>query len=368
MVALDDAEATVEFHPLRVAEVRPETDDGVAITFDLPNHLAERFRWLPGQHVTVRAEIDGDDVRRSYSICAPVDEGRLRVGVKRIHDGVFSGWATTRLQVGDIVDVTPPIGEFFHRPDPSTARWYVAVAAGSGITPVLSIVASTLAAEPASRFTLLYGNRTTRSIMFLDEVEGLKDRYPQRFQLVHVLSREPHDLPLFQGRLDADKLRSLFDTLVPADEVDEWFLCGPWGMVEAARDVLGERGVDPTSIHDELFFDERFVPPPEPSADTEGLSTVRITLDGRTSVVLVDPDGPPILDYARTVRAEAPFACKGGMCATCKAVVTVGEVRMDKNYALTEEERAAGLVLTCQSHPTTDEVAVSYDVHGGIGR
>lgn len=358
----------VTFHPLTVRDVRSETDDSVAITFDVPDHLADDFRWVPGQHVIVRANIGGDDVRRSYSICSPAGSGPLRVGVKRIPGGVFSTWATSDLAPGDVLEVAPPVGEFTHRPEPDEANRYVAIAAGSGITPVLSIVGSTLEQESRSAFTLLYGNRTSRSIMFLDDVEALKNRFPDRFQVVHVLSREPHDVPLFEGRIDADKLGLLLDTLVPGDDVAGWYLCGPFGLVEDARAVLAERGVDPDRIHDELFFDERFEPPPPPEVDAEGMATVRITLDGRTSVVQVDPDGAPILDYARTVRAEVPFACKGGMCATCKAVVLDGEVRMDKNYALTDDERATGLVLTCQSHPVTDEVALSYDVHGGIGR
>lgn len=358
----------VTFHPLTVSDVHPETDDSVAVTFSVPDHLVDEFRWVPGQHVIVRATIGGEDVRRSYSICSPAGSGPLRVGIRRIPGGVFSGYATQELAPGDVLEVAAPVGEFTHRPEPDVAARYVAVVAGSGITPVLSIVSSTLEQEPASEFTLLYGNRTSRSIMFLDEVEALKNRFPDRFQVVHVLSGEPHDVPLFQGRIDADKLDSILDTLVDPEGVAGWYLCGPFGLVEDARKVLAGRGVDEGTIHDELFFDGRFEPPPPPAVDAEGMATVRITLDGRTSEVLVDPDGAPILDYARTVRAEVPFACKGGMCATCKAVVLDGEVRMDKNYALTDEERASGLVLTCQSHPVSDEVAISYDVHGGIGR
>lgn len=359
---------TVTFHPLTVADVHRETADSVAITFSVPDHLAGEFRWVPGQHVVVRANIGGEDVRRSYSICSPAGSGPLRVGVKRIPGGVFSTYATNELSPGDVLEVAPPVGEFTRTPDPARVGRYVAIAAGSGITPVLSIVASTLEQEPGSSFTLLYGNRTSRSIMFLDDVEALKNRFPDRFQVVHVLSQEPHDVPLFEGRIDADKLGLLLDTLVDPSAVDGWYLCGPFGLVEDARTVLAERGVVDDAVHDELFFDERFEPPPPPPVDAEGMAVVRITLDGRTSEVLVDPDGAPILDYARTVRAEVPFACKGGMCATCKAVVTTGEVRMDKNYALTDDERASGLVLTCQSHPVSDEVAISYDVHGGIGR
>ncbi len=357
----------VVFHPIPVAEVREETDDSVSVTFDVPAELAEAFRWVPGQHVVLRAEIGEEDVRRSYSIAAPLG-GPLRVGIKRIDGGLFSSWATERLRAGDVVEVAPPVGEFTHDPDPESAGRYVAIAAGSGITPVLSIISSTLEGEPDSRVALLYGNRTSRSIMFLDDVEALKDRFPDRFQVVHVLSREPNAVPLFEGRIDAEKLESLIDTLVPVEGVTGWFLCGPLGLVEDARAVLEARGVDAATVHDELFFDERFEPPPAPAEDAEGMAEVRITMNGRTSTVLVDPEGPSILDYARTVRPEVPFACKGGMCATCKAFVTVGEVEMEKNYALTDEEEMMGLVLTCQSHPVSEVVDLSYDVHGGMGR
>lgn len=356
--------ARVEFVTLRVAAVRPETDDAVSITFEVPPHRADGFRWIPGQHVTLRARIDGEDVRRSYSICSPTE---LRVGVKRIADGRFSSWAMG-LRPGDVLEVAPPAGDFRHQPMPGAARRYVAIAAGSGITPVLAIVGAVLTGEPASSVTLVYGNRTSRSIMFLEELEALKNLHPERFQLVHVLSREPSELSLFAGRIDGAKLDRLLDTLIDPAGVDAWFVCGPWGLVETVREVLGRRGVAADAIHDELFFDTSFETPPEPPPDATGHAPVRITLDGRTSLVLVDPAGAPILDYARTVRAEVPFACKGGMCATCKAIVVDGEVRMDKNYALTDEELAAGLVLTCQAHPVGDAVHLSYDTHGGIGR
>lgn len=357
---------SLQFHELRVGEISEQTDDSVAITFDVPDDLKHAFGYAPGQHVTVRAMIDGEDVRRSYSICADVASGALRVGIKRIPDGKFSTFATTALAEGDVLEVMPPVGEFTH--DPMAVGRFVAVAAGSGITPVLSMITSSLEAQPEASWTLLYGNRTARSIMFLEELEGLKDRHTTRFQMVNVLSREPNVVPLFEGRLDRSKLDSILRTLVDASLVDGWYLCGPLGMVEDAQAACVSAGVAEDRIHTELFFDERveYVPPAD--AGAEGLSTVTVTLDGRSSVVYVDPDGPSILDYARTVRSEVPFACKGGMCATCKAVVVEGEVRMEKNYALTDEERAAGFVLTCQSHPVSDEVVVSYDTHGGIGR
>ena len=361
---------SVEFHPLAIAEVRPETDESVSITFDVPVELQDSFRHVPGQHLVLRAAIDGDDVRRSYSICSPPGDSILRIGIKRIPDGVFSTYATTSLSSGDIVDVMTPIGDFAAPCDNNEARNYVMVAAGSGITPILSMMTTLLRDEPSSQVTLIYGNRTTQTIMFHEDLEALKNRYPARFQVVHVLSREPHDVPLFQGRIDAEKLQSLSETLIDTAGVNDWYLCGPLDMVEVLSSQLNELGVAPEQVHSELFFDERIDTVPEDRGSTEGLVETRVTLDGRTSIVHVDPDGPPLLDYARSVRAEVPFACKGGMCATCKAVTIEGEVVMTKNYALTADEVEAGYILTCQAHPAdaAGPLAISYDVHGGMGR
>lgn len=350
------------FHPLRVSDVRPETDDAVSITFEVPDDLAAEYRYLPGQHVTLRAVIDGEDVRRSYSICANANDGVLRVGVKRLAGGVFSTYATTALHAGDTVEVMPPVGEFTISPNPANARHYGAVAAGSGITPVLALVATVLEAEPLSRFTLLFGNRAARSIMFLEELEGLKDRYPDRFHLIHVLSRESGAVPLFSGRLDAERLTQLFDLIVDTETVDDWYLCGPFEMVQAARTVLEARDVAATAIHDELFFAgplDAADLPPEPE-DEAGTVTVTFTVDGRSTTTRMRPE-TSILDAALRVRSELPYSCKGGMCASCKARVLEGAVEMDKNYALIEEDLAAGFVLTCQSHPTSDSVVVDFD-------
>lgn len=359
----------VAFHPLTIAEVRSETDESVIVALDIPDELRAEFEHVPGQHLVLRAEIDGADVRRSYSICSPPGEDRLRVGIKRIPDGVFSTYATTELVAGDVIDVMAPIGEFTATCDSAQAQRYVAFAAGSGITPILSMITTMLRNEPNCNVTLVYGNRTTQTIMFHEELEALKNRYPDRFQLVHILSREPHQVPLFEGRIDAQKLRLLADTLIDVDRVDHWYLCGPLEMVETVTETLGSLGVNDKRIHFELFFDERIETVPDVGDTAEGLVEVSVTIDGRTSVVLVDPEGPPLLDYARAVRSEVPFACKGGMCATCKAVVTEGEVTLTKNYALTADEVAAGFILTCQAHPVGDgPLTVSYDVHGGIGR
>ena len=352
----------VRFHPLTVGEVERLTDDAVAVTFDVPEQLSDEFAYLPGQHITLRTTIDGVDVRRSYSICSPAGNGRLRVGIKQLDGGAFSTWANTRLIEGATLQVMPPIGEFIVEPEPATARHYAAIAAGSGITPVLSHLTTVLQMEPDSRCTLIYGNRESRSVMFLEELEGLKDRYLDRFQLIHVLSREEASVPLFSGRLDRNKIGALLDAVVDSATVDDWYLCGPYEMVEGAREVLVARGVHEAHLHQELFFSE---PRPEEVTqpeDTTGFSTVRFVLESRASTVLVDPGGPPILDHALSVRRELPFSCRGGMCTTCRARVLTGEVRMDKNWSLTEDELASGYVLTCQSHPVSETVEITYDV------
>ena len=352
------------FHPLRVAEVTRLTADAVAITFEVPEHLREDYAFEPGQHLTIRTEIDGQEVRRNYSICAPATTGRLQIGVKRLPGGVFSGLATSGLKVGDVVDVMTPTGRFTADLHPSRPRHYCAVAAGSGITPVLSIVGTVLEVEPQSTVTLLYGNRTTASVMFLDEIADLKDRFPTRFRVVHVLSREPHEVELFSGRLDAAKLHRMFDTIVDPATVDEWYVCGPFAMVQATRDVLAERGVDSAHVHTELFHVEGEAPRESVVVDdvtTEGSSTVTVTLDGRATTVTVPRSGTKVLDAVLTVRTDAPYACKGGVCGTCRAKLVSGEVTMERNYALEPDELAGGFVLACQSHPVTDEVVLDFD-------
>lgn len=358
---------SVEFHSLPV-HVRQETEDSVCVSFDVPPDLRDDFRHIPGQHLVLRTTIDGEDVRRSYSICSGADDDALRVGIKAIPKGVFSTFATTELRTGDVLDVMAPIGDFGYDPDPAVSSHLVALAAGSGITPVLSILTSALEAEPGTRCTLVYGNRTSSSIMFIEEIEALKNRFPERFQVIHVISREPHEIPLFQGRIDDAKIRMLCGSLIDAASVDQWFLCGPLDMVETAQATLRDLGVADDAVNAELFFDERIEALPEPSKTSENGVKLHVTIDGRTSVVDVDPNGPSILDYARSARSEVPFACKGGMCATCKAQIVEGAVTMDKNYALTPEEVDAGYVLTCQSHPVETDVHITFDVHAGLGR
>ncbi|MEN8237979.1 MAG: 2Fe-2S iron-sulfur cluster-binding protein [Actinomycetota bacterium] len=350
----------VEFHTLTVARVEPVTDNSVAVTFDVPEGDLQTFAHEAGQHVIVKATIDGESVRRSYSICSPVGSSELTIGIRHLDGGVFSSYANSVLSAGDAIEVTPPTGDFTIATDSQNKNHYIAIAAGSGITPVLSMISSVLAVEPASRFTLIYGNRDGRSIMFLDELDALKNRYPDRFVMFHILSRESHAIELFEGRIDEEKLIRLFSTVVDAGTATDWYLCGPSGIVRAARSVLTAGGVPESNIHDELFFagdDTSFVP----VSDDEVGSEVKFTLNGRTSTIIVDPTGAPILDHALAVRPDTPFSCRSGACASCRATVTDGKVVMDKNWSLNQEEVDAGQILTCQSHPVSEVVELTYD-------
>ncbi len=348
------------FVPLPVARIDRLTDDSVAVTFEVPEHLRDRFGFLPGQSLTVRRAADGRDERRSYSICAPA--GRPpRIGVREVAGGAVSGWLVRELRVGDVVDVLPPAGRF--SADVTAAARHVLIAAGSGITPMLSIAASVLAGHPDSTVTLIYGNRRSDTVMFADELADLKDRYPARFALVHVLSREPRESDVLSGRLDADRLALLLDALVAVDDVDHWWLCGPAGLVDAARGLLTDRGVDSARLHRELFYVEDVAPPAAEHADAAPsgpTAQVTITLDGRATTLAL-PRDVPVLDAAQRTRTDLPFACKGGVCGTCRARVTAGEVHMRRNFALEDDEVAQGFVLTCQALPVTDEVGLDYD-------
>lgn len=350
----------VGFHRLKVAEVERLTNDAVAITFAVPPELVHAFAYLPGQHVTVKADIEGTDVRRSYSICSNANRGDLRIGVKQLPGGAFSTWANSRLRPGTELEVMSPVGEFTTEPRPIH---YGAVAVGSGITPVLSLVSTFLESEPGCRFTVIFGNRGAESVMFLDELEGLKDRFPARLHLIHVLSRESGVTSLFTGRLDRTRIEELLDRVVDPVQPEEWFLCGPFEMVKGARELLEERGIPPHLVHDELFFagplDLNTLPAEPESA--EGTIALELTLDGRRSTTRMRRE-TSILDAALRVRPELPYSCKGGMCASCKARVVEGEVEMERNWALIDSEVDAGYILTCQSHPLTDVVSVDYDV------
>ncbi len=349
------------FHRLRVAAVERLTDDAVAVTFAVPEELAETFAFRAGQYLTVRQDTPEGEERRSYSICAP--EGAApRIGVRRVETGLFSEWLVDRLAPGDELEVAPPEGRF--TPDPHPGEHHTLIAAGSGITPVLSIAATVLAAHPDTHVTLLYGNRRADTVMFTEELADLKDRYHARLQLDHVLSREPMEAEIFAGRLDREKLAMLLTSLVPTPQVDHWWLCGPLEMVTGARDVLAEFGIGRERVHAELFYVD--TPPPQPvrhddvDDDAEGAEAT-IVLHGR-SVTTTLPRDQFVLDAAQKVRSDLPFACKGGVCGTCRAKVVSGEVHMQRNFALEPEEVDAGFVLTCQSVPVSDELVIDYDV------
>ncbi len=350
------------FHPLRVSAITPLTDDAVAISFEVPPELADDYNFIAGQHLTIRTSLAGDDVRRSYSICAPAKSGQLRIGVKVLPGGHFSGFAVGALKIGDILDVMTPTGRFYTPLDPDHRRHYCAIAAGSGITPIFSIIATTLEQEPHSRVTLIYVNRTSRSIMFLEELEDLKDCYAERFHLIHVLTREAQQAELLSGRLDGARLTKIAETLVLTETVDDWFLCGPYDMVADLRDALLAQGVEQAQVHTELFHVETTPPVWRSSAADAGEGAeVTINLDGRRSTFRLKGDDIPVLEAVLRVRSDAPFACRGGVCGTCRARIVEGEVEMDTNYALEPEEIARGYVLTCQSHPRTDVVKLNFD-------
>lgn len=361
------------FHSLRVSEIERLTDDAVAVGFDVPADLVEEYHFTPGQHVTVRTPEAGDDLRRNYSICTTPARGGLRIGVKRISGGGFSTYALERMRIGDRIDVMTPTGRFRATPDPTRARHLALVAAGSGITPIHSILASVLESEPNSKATLVYGNRGVSSIMFLDELTDLKDRYTDRFHLVHVLSREAPDVELFAGRIDRTKFTRFLESLLPVETVDEWYLCGPYDMVDELRRVLAESGVPREQVHTELFHVGP-APTPAPaqrtaqqtaqqtgSGSVDESCEVTAILDGRRSTFRLPAAGPPVLEGVLGVRGDAPFACRGGVCGTCRARVVEGAVRMDQCYALEPDEVANGYALTCQSHPTTERLVVDYD-------
>lgn len=353
-----------EFHALTVAEVVPETDEARSIRFAVPAELEEAFRFRAGQHLTLRTMIDGEEVRRNYSLCTAPDDRDLMVTVKQIAGGVFSNWVARELEAGDSIDVMPPHGSFTVDFDPAAERRYVGFAGGSGITPVMSLIRTALATEPKSRFTLFYGNRDAGSIIFLEQLAALKDRYLGRFELYHFLSDEEGDFELLNGMLDQATCEAAIEAFVrDPGKVDAWFICGPGPMMDSAEAALVGRGVAADRIHIERFTAGR------PSAalaaemaqlqeEAAGL-TMSVTIDGRTRKVEFSEAN--ILDSARAAGLPAPFACKAGVCATCRARVTSGEVSMAARYGLTDEEIAAGYVLTCQSVPKGEGVAVDYD-------
>lgn len=358
--------STPKFHTLKVREIRRETAACVSVSFEMPEALREAYRYEAGQHLTLRQDFDGEDVRRSYSICTAPSENDLRVAVKELDGGRFSTFVNRQLRVGDILEVMTPSGKFFHPPASlQSARHIVAFAAGSGITPIISILKTILANEPHSTFTLFYANQKPDSIIFLEQVEDLKNRYLNRLSVYHVLSRQESDSPLFTGRIDAEKCRVFCKTLIDVSHTDDFYLCGPAAMVTILRTTLQEEGADPKKIHTELFFAPGEQVQARLATDDRAPAVearIGITLDGRSFEFPLASRGDTILDAALQAGANLPFACKGGVCCTCKARLTEGEVHMDVNYGLEPDELEAGFILTCQAHPLTPLVKVNFDV------
>ena len=360
--------AVAGFHRLTVAEVQRETDDAVCVRFEVPADLRDAFAFRQGQYLTLRQLINGEDVRRSYSICSGVDEDALRIAIKRVEGGRFSSYANAELKTGDSLEVMPPEGRFTTELKAGNDHNYLCIAAGSGITPILSIVKSILSREPHSHVTLLYGNQRVASIMFRDELERLKNRYMERFQLIHVLSQGNREVDILNGRIDNKKGAALCRNLLDLKAVDEFFLCGPEGMISEVSRGLRGAGVDEARIHYELFGAS--------AADAQTVierhherarryagkvSRVTVKADGRETHFDLSPDGENILDAALEAGVDLPFACKGGACATCKCRLVKGEVEMDVRHALEDSEIAAGYVLSCQAHPVSAEVLLDFD-------
>jgi ring-1,2-phenylacetyl-CoA epoxidase subunit PaaE len=363
------------FHALRVAGIRSLTDAAIEVTFEVPPALQGEFDYLAGQHVALRTHLDGHEVRRSYSLCRPpaadpvTGTGTISVAIKRDQGGRFSTWAQTELRAGDEIDVMSPQGTFTSTLADLDGAHVAGIAAGSGITPLMALAAAVLARSATSRFTLVYTNRSTSDVMFLEELADLKDRYPARLALHHVLSREQRAAPLLSGRIDEERLRRILDALVLPDTVDEWFLCGPFELVQLCRDTLADVGVAPEHVRYELFTTAEGGRVEAPSGRAvqvradEPVHRIEVTLDGQSATV----ESPvaaheSILNAALRVRPDAPFACAGGVCGTCRARLVEGSVTMTENYALEPDELERGYILTCQSHPTTDRVVVDYDV------
>jgi ring-1,2-phenylacetyl-CoA epoxidase subunit PaaE len=362
-----------DFHRLTIAEVKHETSEAISVRLHIPAALAALFRFKPGQHLAVRAEIDGQEQRRSYSICSPPGEADLRIAIKRIADGRFSHWASATLAAGATLEVMPPAGRFVLPPSAGEARHVVALAAGAGITPILAMLTHALATEPATSFTLVYGNRSPESTLFRQELEDLKDRHLRRLTLLHVLSRNDEmSAPLLEGRIDADKIKAFAGSLFKPAEVAHFFLCGPGSMIKETRKALFALGVPRERVHHEFFApgggayratgtpSRPVTPGPAPNLEPgEGTKAIAI-LDGIKHAFVV-PRGGHVVDAALAQGIRVPYSCKGGMCCTCRAKVVEGEARMTTNYSLEPWEITRGFILTCQAVPITDHLVVDYD-------
>src|SRR6201996_5541631 len=351
------------FHRLAVNDLRRETADAVSMTFDIPKDLANDYAFAPGQYLTLRTTMDGKEVRRSYSICSGPDDGELRIAVKKVDGGAFSSWAADELKSGDQLDVMTPTGRFGIAPAPDQARTYVGFAAGSGITPILSIVRGALAREPNSRFFLFYGNRSAGGMLFREALEELKDGFLQRLSVFHVISGEEQDIPILHGRLDGEKVRVLLRSLIPASNVDHVFICGPTGMSEDIEATCRDIGIAADRIHVERFVSGLGGKPRPKAVIAAGAppkAMASLIIDGKRREVPV-AEGEAILDAALRAGMDLPFACKGGMCSTCRAKLVEGAAPMELNYSLEPWELEAGFILTCQARPISDRVVVDYD-------
>jgi len=357
---------SIHFEQLRVKEVRKETDDCVSISFEIPAELQQQFQFIQGQHITLRTTINGEDVRRSYSICSSPMENELRVAVKKVPQGLFSTYANEQLKTGDKLNVMPPMGKFYTPLNAQQKKNYAGFAAGSGITPLLSIIKTTLLTEPHSSFTLVFGNRNRHSIIFREALEALKNKYMNRFRVIHILSREKADSVLNDGRIDTEKCNTLFEKTINLSQTDEFFLCGPEEMIFTVKAALEDKGVDKKKIHFELFTtpgqEQKNKSAQNISTDTQPKSRITVKLDGISFDFDLAKNGPAILDAALKQGADLPYACKGGVCCTCRAKLVEGEVDMDVNYGLEPDEIEQGFILTCQSHPLSERVVVDFDV------
>lgn len=355
----------VHFHKLQIKDIRGETPDCVSIAFAIPNDILPQFAFEAGQNITVKKEIDGEEIRRSYSICSAPFENELRVAVKKVDGGKFSCFANDSLKKGDTLDILPPTGKFNAKLEAKNTKQYLAFAAGSGITPVISIIKTTLQTEPGSCFTLVFGNRGRHSIIFFEELEGLKNKYLNRFNLINILSREKTDAPVNFGRIDTEKLKQL-NKLIDYKNTDDFFICGPTEMLFSIKNFLEELGIDKKKIHFELFTtpgQKLAIGKRQLAKENIGpTSNITVKLDGRSFDFDLGFDGENILDAALKQGADLPFACKGGVCCTCKAKLLQGEVHMDVNWGLEQEEVEQGYILTCQSHPKTEKVVVDFDI------
>jgi ring-1,2-phenylacetyl-CoA epoxidase subunit PaaE len=355
-----------KFYPLTVAKVKHETRDAVAVTFAVPPELKQTFAYQQGQHLTLRAMIEGEDVRRSYSICSAVQDEQLRVAIKRTPGGLFSSWANENLQPGATLEVMPPMGHFNVPLDPDSERHYLAFAAGSGITPILSIIKTTLLAEPKSRFTLVYGNRASSSVIFRDELTDLKDMYMGRLKLVYVMSREQQDIELFNGRITGEKCSAFLKHWIDVEDIDIAFICGPEDMMHGVSKSLQDAGMAKEKIRIELFAASipKHEHKPRPAVEgTRHQTEVTVIMDGSAASFTMEKDKESILDAGLRAGIDMRYSCKGGVCSTCRCKLVEGNVEMDVNYALEDYEVARGFVLSCQAFPITDSVIVDFDQH-----